>query len=283
MRLTAEQVRLCGVEQKTCQIALGELVNAKFLYVNGHYAFDRWTVHATPPRQADFSADAIKGVVGEPHNRFTETRSSDHCGCTASARRYHTPLWNRSFQSPQRSRLMGFHRRPLAFFAVMILIRSTPAFAGRQSRHSIRVEKTEVSTDASAVFNCELRFFDITLNAGRVPCYGPSAIRAAYGLTGLIDGGFTGRGRTIVILDAFGSPTALADLQAFDTAFGLPDPPSFTVVTMPGTPAFDPTDGNQVGWAEETSLDVQWSHAVARREDRAGRGQSNSDEDRSRD
>ena len=55
----------------------------------------------------------------------------------------------------------------------------------------------------------------------------------------------------------------MADLQAFDAAFGLPNPPSFTVVTMPGTPAFDPTDGNMVGWAEETSLDVQWSHAMA--------------------
>jgi subtilase family serine protease len=158
---------------------------------------------------------------------------------------------------------MGLHRRPLAMFAAVVLTWSTPAFAGHQSRYSIRVEKAEISTNASAVFTCELRFFDITLNAGRVPCYGPSAIRAAYGLTGLINGGFTGRGRTIVILDAFGSPTALADLQAFDTAFGLPDPPSFSVVTMPGTPAFNPADSNQVGWAEETSLDVQWSHAVA--------------------
>jgi hypothetical protein len=41
MRLKAEQVqRLCGVEQKTCQIALDTLVSAKFLYVDsdGHYA-----------------------------------------------------------------------------------------------------------------------------------------------------------------------------------------------------------------------------------------------------
>ena len=28
-------------------------------------------------------------------------------------------------------------------------------------------------------------------------------------------------------------------------------------------PAFDPNDGNQVGWAEETTLDVLWAHAIA--------------------
>ena len=159
---------------------------------------------------------------------------------------------------------MGLHWRPLAVFAAVLILGSpTSSFAGRHSPHSILVERAEFSPDTSAVFGCELRFFNISLNGGRVPCYGPSAIRAAYGLTGLLNAGFTGAGRTIVILDAFGSPTAQADLKAFDTAFGLPAPPSFTVVTMPGTPAFNPADGNQVGWAEEVSLDVQWSHAIA--------------------
>ena len=102
------------------------------------------------------------------------------------------------------------------------------------------------------VFGCETRFFDRALNPGAgVPCYGPTAIRAAYGLAGLIKAGFNGAGRTIVILDAFGSPTALEDLKAFDAAFSLPNPPSFNIVTMPGTPPFDETDGNQVHWARE--------------------------------
>ena len=147
------------------------------------------------------------------------------------------------------------------------LIATLPSFAGQHSPGAIVFERTqplEQPAASNAVFGCELRFFDRSKNAnGRVACYAPATIRAAYRLTDLIASGSDGRGRTIVILDAFGSPTAKADLQAFDAVFGLPDPPSFTIKTMPGTPAFDPNDGNMVGWAEETSLDVQWSHAVA--------------------
>jgi subtilase family serine protease len=160
---------------------------------------------------------------------------------------------------------MLLHWRALAVLAtILILASATPSLAQSKYPHSILVDTAEFSTDASAVFSCELRYFDPSKNShGSVPCYGPSAIRAAYGLTALLNGGLTGAGRTIVILDAFGSPTASADLNAFDVLFGLPAPPSFTIVRMAGTPAFNPTDGNQVGWAEETSLDVQWSHATA--------------------
>ena len=129
---------------------------------------------------------------------------------------------------------------------------------------SIVWELAQPIPDATAHFTCEKRFFNRSLNPNNgVACYGPGAIRAAYGLSGFISSGINGSGRTIVILDAFGSPTAFADLQAFDSLFGVPDPPSFNIVTMPGTPPFDPTNGNQVGWAEETSLDVQWAHAIA--------------------
>src|SRR5205807_9953222 len=55
------------------------------------------------------------------------------------------------------------------------------------------------------------------------------------------------------------------DLAAFDTQFGVPAPPSFKVVCPDGgCPAFNPKNHHDmVGWAEETSLDVQWAHAVA--------------------
>jgi subtilase family serine protease len=49
----------------------------------------------------------------------------------------------------------------------------------------------------------------------------------------------------------------------FDTAYNLPDPPSFQVLSPLGTVAFDPTDNDQVAWAFETSLDVEWAHAMA--------------------
>jgi subtilase family serine protease len=104
---------------------------------------------------------------------------------------------------------------------------------------------------------------DCLASAG-IPCYAPFQLQRAYDLKPLYDRGLTGRGRTIVIVDAFGSPTVKQDLQRFDQDFGLPDPPSFNIIQPAGkVPAFDATDADMAGWAEETSLDVQWSHAIA--------------------
>jgi subtilase family serine protease len=92
-------------------------------------------------------------------------------------------------------------------------------------------------------------------------CYGPDQIRAAYGIQPLLDHGLNGSGRTIAIVDAYGSPTIDADLALFDSTWGLPAPPSFQVVAPFG---IDPTDpSNAAGWSAETSLDVEWAHAIA--------------------
>jgi subtilase family serine protease len=97
-----------------------------------------------------------------------------------------------------------------------------------------------------------------------VPCYSPQEIRTAYGMNGLIDAGMVGAGQTIVIIDSYGSPTIAADLVAFDQGFGLPDPPSFTVLAPLGTVPWNPTlYPDQYGWAGETTLDVEWAHAMA--------------------
>ncbi len=114
-----------------------------------------------------------------------------------------------------------------------------------------------VSRDAQAPTDAYCR-----LNFG-VPCYSPQEMRTAYGLNGLIDSGNVGAGQTIVIIDSYGSPTIAADLATFDAGFGLPDPPSFKVLAPLGTVPFDPTDGEQLGWAAETTLDVEWAHALA--------------------
>ena len=135
-----------------------------------------------------------------------------------------------------------------------------PAQAGFRHPRAIPAERVEQTTAATAHFTCELRPFDLSKG---LFCYGPAAIRSAYNLAGMIDSGLNGAGQTIVILDAFGSPTVKADLDTFDALFGLPAPPSFTVVRMPGLPPFDLNNGNMLGWAEETSLDVQWAHAIA--------------------
>jgi len=96
-----------------------------------------------------------------------------------------------------------------------------------------------------------------------VHCYTPSDIKAAYGVTALHAVGNKGAGQTIVIVDSYGSPTALQDLQFFSTTFSLP-PPDLTIIHPDGTPPFNNSvNGAQVGWAVETSLDLQWAHAIA--------------------
>ncbi len=97
----------------------------------------------------------------------------------------------------------------------------------------------------------------------RLPCYSPQEIRRAYGLTDLINDGFTGAGQSIVIIDSFGSPTIANDLRVFDAGYGLPDPPSFRVLAPLGTVPFNPSNSDMVGWAVETTLDVEWAHAIA--------------------
>ena len=74
----------------------------------------------------------------------------------------------------------------------------------------------------------------------------------------------TGRGTTIVIVDSFGSPTIRNDLKVFDQTFGLPAPPKFTIIQPAGrVPAYDPNNSDMVGWAGETTLDVEYAHVIA--------------------
>ena len=96
-----------------------------------------------------------------------------------------------------------------------------------------------------------------------VPCYSPQEIQHAYDVDSLLNVGWNGTGQTIVIVDSFGSPTIADDLKVFDADFGLPDPPSFKVLSPLGAVPFDPTNGDMVGWAAETTLDVEWAHAMA--------------------
>ncbi len=106
-----------------------------------------------------------------------------------------------------------------------------------------------------------------TCQVGLLPgvvCYDPFQIRHAYGIDNLINAGFTGAGHTIVIVDAFQSPTLPADLGAFDANYSLPDSSVFFSQVAPdGLTPFDATDPNQVGWSQEITLDVEWAHAIA--------------------
>jgi len=112
---------------------------------------------------------------------------------------------------------------------------------------------SEVANPTGLVrFTCQL-----TVPAG---CYGPDQMRAAYSIQPLLDQGYTGAGRTIVIVDAFGSSTITSDTALFNAVWGLPAA-NLTVLKPFGV---DPTDpDNAEGWSAETTLDVQWAHAIA--------------------
>lgn len=92
-------------------------------------------------------------------------------------------------------------------------------------------------------------------------CQGPDQILNAYGFQQLHDQGVTGAGRTIVIIDAYGSDTIQSDLATQDAYFGLP-PATLNIIYPDGPP--DPTTpSNRGGWKGETTLDVLSAHAVA--------------------
>jgi subtilase family serine protease len=95
-------------------------------------------------------------------------------------------------------------------------------------------------------------------------CYSAKQLEKAYHLRGLYARGFTGRGRTIVIVDPFGSPTIRHDLRVFDHRSGLPAPPSFRVLAPVGrVPPYNPNDPAMTGKAAETTGDVELAHAFA--------------------
>ncbi len=92
-------------------------------------------------------------------------------------------------------------------------------------------------------------------------CYTPNFVRSAYNFPSTLNGA----GQTILIVDAFGSPTVAKDLATFDALFHIPAPPSFTILCPDGCPVFAPNDTHhdEAGWSVETSLDVQYAHAMA--------------------
>jgi subtilase family serine protease len=120
------------------------------------------------------------------------------------------------------------------------------------------------SADAHATYSGNRYGQSITNSSpGTVaPCgYQPSDLYKAYNLNPLYRAGLDGTGETIAIVDAFGSITIQQDAAAFSAAMGLPAP-HLTVIGKPTGSNFDP-DTNIAGWATETTLDVEWVHAIA--------------------
>jgi len=92
-----------------------------------------------------------------------------------------------------------------------------------------------------------------------VACRTPQELQQAYDFPASLDG----TGQTITIYDAYGSPTIESDLEVFDAYYGIPDPPSFTVDVAPPAPGSTGGSGATTDWGVETSLDVEYAHAMA--------------------
>jgi subtilase family serine protease len=114
-------------------------------------------------------------------------------------------------------------------------------------------------------------------------CFTATAMENSYNLKPLYDAGHKGQGVTIAIIDSFGNPNMASDLANFDTQMGLPhmcgEPgqacgagiPTFqhlfwngqTEVKAKPPGAHDPGLQDRTAWTVETSLDVEWAHAMA--------------------
>ncbi len=99
------------------------------------------------------------------------------------------------------------------------------------------------------------------------PCgYDAAEMQTAYRLNPLYQSGLNGRGQTIVIVDAFGSNTIRSDANLFSSLNGLPALTSsnFHIFKPNGVATCTRTNGCIAGnWQFETTLDVEWAHAIA--------------------
>lgn len=94
-------------------------------------------------------------------------------------------------------------------------------------------------------------------------CYSPQQMQKAYGMTDLYARGDTGKGKKILIVDSFGSPTVQHDLDVFSASFHLPKTQVKIIQPSGKVPAFDKNNADMAGWAIETTLDVELAHTMA--------------------
>jgi subtilase family serine protease len=101
-----------------------------------------------------------------------------------------------------------------------------------------------------------------TLNGTQAPCgYSAAQVQVFYGMNTPYGLGYTGAGQTMVIIDSYLQPTALADLKAFSSLNHLPAPTasSFRVYNPYAAIGTGAENGTDV----ETDIDVEWAHAMA--------------------
>jgi subtilase family serine protease len=96
--------------------------------------------------------------------------------------------------------------------------------------------------------------------------YSPKQLRTAYGVQGAVKLGDTGHGVTVAIIDAYDSPTILADANAYAALQGEPAFSTGQFIddsVNPSTFNDQAECGGEAGWNTEQTLDVEAVHGLA--------------------
>lgn len=140
---------------------------------------------------------------------------------------------------------------------------TTPAGAATgtttDSGWTYTVNPITINTADTLAATPSLRTASECIAALGVSCHTVETERAAYDVPATINGEPAGTGSRIAIVVAYGSPTIQTDLDVFSENMGIPST-KVNVHYPNGT--FDwSSDYNS--WALETTLDVEWAHAMA--------------------
>lgn len=153
--------------------------------------------------------------------------------------------------------------RMIRFVAIAVVLASCSSGGSTppQSTHGFIASNARVNEPFSYSVHPKVAFLgnlNLSNCVSSTQCATPTVLRDGYSFPSTA----TGAGRTIMIVDAFGSPTIAADLARFSSDTGLPAA-NLTIYNPGGKPTFNPNQASDVNWAEETTLDVEWAHAAA--------------------
>lgn len=101
--------------------------------------------------------------------------------------------------------------------------------------------------------------FQSTVNGA----YSVQEIRQGYNLTGFYKNNICGQGFTIAIIDAYGDPSILYDINSFDALYALPS--AHISFYYPFGAPKSTNSNTSASWSLETATDVEWFHAIAPR------------------
>src|SRR5712692_7218658 len=197
------------------------------------------------PQFNDFPAEEPwKGSILFLHQFLIKTAKYASCRITISS----VPKWSPALSDKLKKILFAsFTISLLAFSGISRLAIAAPTTTSRPSfvKPLNQVVLLDPSFDPKTVGGVP---FCSSGSLGTIICYPPNFLKTAYDFPsvktsegddskGAEEGngdnkGLPGSGSTIVIVDAFGSPTIQSDLNTFDNAFGIP-PTKVTILCPP--------------------------------------------------